>query len=75
MFSNIRGYFANDKGVINLITNPKWQYDISKLKGRTPEATLNALSSYLGRVVSVSDAVEEKLNFKEAEQQGQQQQQ
>ena len=75
VFSNIRGYFANDKGVINLITNPKWQYDISKLKGRTPEATLNALSSYLGRVVSVSDAVEEKLNFKEAEQQGQQQQQ
>ena len=68
VFSNLRGYFANDKGVINLITNPKWQYDISKLKGRTPEATLVALSNYLGRVVSVADAAENKVGFKEEEQ-------
>lgn len=68
VFSNIRGYFANDKGVINLITNPKWQYDISKLKGKTPEATLVALSNYLGRVVSVSDVAERKVGFKEKEQ-------
>ena len=69
VFSRIKGYFANDKGVINLITSPEWQYDISKLKGRTPEATLRALSNYLGRVVSVSDAAEETIGFKEAEQQ------
>jgi hypothetical protein len=73
VFSRIKGHFANDKGVINLITNPQWQYDISKIKGRTPEATLRALSNYLGRVVSVSDAAEETIGFKEAEQQGQQQ--
>jgi hypothetical protein len=36
VFSRIKGHFANDKGVINLITNPQWQYDISKIKGRTP---------------------------------------
>jgi hypothetical protein len=70
VFSRIKGHFANDKGVINLITNPQWQYDISKIKGRTPEATLRALSNYLGRVVSVSDAAEETIGFKEAEQQG-----
>ena len=69
VFSRIKGHFANDKGVINLITSPEWQYDISKLKGRTPEATLRALSNYLGRVVSVSDAAEETIGFKEAEQQ------
>ncbi len=69
VFSRIKGYFANDKGVINLITNPQWQYDISKIKGRTPEATLRALSNYLGRVVSVSDAAEETIGFKETEQQ------
>ena len=69
VFSRIKGYFANDKGVINLITSPEWQYDISKLKGRTPEATLRALSNYLGRVVSVSDAAEETIGFKETEQQ------
>ena len=69
VFSRIKGHFANDKGVINLITSPEWQYDISKLKGRTPEATLRALSNYLGRVVSVSDAAEETIGFKETEQQ------
>lgn len=71
VFSRIKGYFANDKGVINLITNPEWQYDISKIKGRTPEATLRGLSNYLGRVVSVADAAEETLGFKETEQQQQ----
>ena len=71
VFSKIKGYFANDKGVINLITNPEWQYDISKIKGRTPEATLRGLSNYLGRVVSVADAAEETLGFKETEQQQQ----
>jgi hypothetical protein len=73
IYRRFKGYFSNDKGVINLITNPQWQYDISKIKGRTPEATLRALSNYLGRVVSVSDAAEETIGFKEAEQQGQQQ--
>jgi hypothetical protein len=71
VFSRIKGYFANDKGVINLITNPEWQYDISKLKGRTPEATLRALSNYLGRVVSVADVAEETLGFTETDQQQQ----
>ena len=70
-FSRIKGYFANDKGVINLITSPEWKYDISKLKGRTPEATLMLLNNYLSRVVSVSDAVEEKTGFRETEQQQQ----
>ena len=71
VFSRIKGYFANDKGVINLITNPEWQYDISKIKGRTPEATLRGLSNYLGRVVSVADAAEEKLGFNETDQEQQ----
>jgi hypothetical protein len=69
IYRRFKGYFSNDRGVINLITSPEWQYDISKLKGRTPEATLRALSNYLGRVVSVSDAAEETIGFKEAEQQ------
>lgn len=69
IYRRFKGYFSNDRGVINLITSPEWQYDISKLKGRTPEATLRALSNYLGRVVSVSDAAEETIGFKETEQQ------
>ena len=71
VYSRVKGYFANDRGVINLITNPEWQYDIAKLKGKTPEATLTALSNYLSRVVSISDAAEEKLGFQEAEPQAQ----
>lgn len=69
IYRRFKGYFSNDRGVINLITSPQWQYDISKIKGRTPEATLRALSNYLGRVVSVSDAAEETIGFKETEQQ------
>lgn len=71
IYRRFKGFFSNDRGVINLITSPEWQYDISKLKGRTPEATLRALSNYLGRVVSVSDAAEERIGFKETEQEQQ----
>jgi hypothetical protein len=71
IYRRFKGYFSNDRGVINLITNPKWQYDISKIKGRTPEATLRGLSNYLGRVVSVADAAEETLGFNETDQQQQ----
>lgn len=71
IYRRFKGYFSNDRGVINLITNPKWQYDISKIKGRTPEDTLRGLSNYLGRVVSVADAAEEKLGFNETDQEQQ----
>tara|TARA_R110000822_G_scaffold213078_1_gene348410 strand:+ start:1234 stop:3231 length:1998 start_codon:yes stop_codon:yes gene_type:complete len=58
-------FMRNDSGLINVITNPQWTSDISKLKGRTPPETLQNVTSFLSRVVNTSDKIETALGVKE----------
>jgi|TARA_R110000744_G_scaffold280180_1_gene392306 hypothetical protein len=60
-----RELVRNDAGLINVITNPQWTSDISKLKGRTADETLQNLTSFLSRVVNTSDKIETALGQKQ----------
>lgn len=61
----LRELVRNDAGLINVITNPQWTSDISKLKGRTADETLQNLAAFLSRVVNTSDKIEQGLSIKE----------
>tara|TARA_R110002124_G_C8952392_1_gene513409 strand:+ start:1303 stop:3234 length:1932 start_codon:yes stop_codon:yes gene_type:complete len=63
-FNKLSALIKNDAGMINVITNPQWTFDISKLKGRTSKETLDNLTNYLSRVVSTSDKIEEAIGLR-----------
>ena len=60
-----REIVRNDSGLINVITNPQWTSDISKLKGRTSNETLQNVTAFLSRVVNTTDKIETSLGVKQ----------
>jgi len=60
-----RGAIRNDSGLINVITNPQWTSDISRLKGRTSDETLQNTTAFLSRVINTSDKIETALSVKQ----------
>jgi hypothetical protein len=60
-----RELIRNDAGLINVITNPQWTSDISRLKGRTSDETLQNTTAFLSRVINTSDKIETALGVKQ----------